>query len=793
MNKSRRLVAATSLILALIAGLVIAPAAAAAPSTDIGEIVVNPTGGSAPDGSDGLRIVVNEASSGYDQVYYAGTRQYCCSAGAPMLSIGGTLFGQAYAAQGASNLWNSMAATPVTVTEATSEVTITATAIVGEYTYSLARHISYTAPDESFRDTFTVSVPEGNPHPVKLYHGGDTAPGSSDSGFGVMLTSPVRTIISLNPSSGIQFGFREVAAHTAGHKAFDGAWSRSYNTARPIVTQGADLDPAFFVEEAVHDAGLMVQWTIGAEHGSGAPAAAGEHTAAMEEFVSRYVNLVAGFSTSTTQPGQAVDLDFTIRNGKLEAQSALGFDAALPAGLTIADDSGTNTCGAAVTGAPGASAIAVSDAAVAGRSGGEDGTCIVTVPVVAASDGTYALDNAAITNPVGGLIPTATAQQLSVLTAPGTPGTPVVEMGDGQAIVTVPAPTTGGAADRYTVTALGTTPLATCEATPAQASCTIPGLENGVAYRFVATASNAAGTSTASATASGTPAGAPLAIAAVTVTSGDERVRATWTAPDDNGAAITGYIVSWSSDGGTTWSEAIAAEGTTLWIPRLENDRAHLVRVSAINAVGTSAPTVSPVVTPREIPDAIELAPVAPVTAPPAGDATLTIDGVARPVTVTRDTATQSVTISGDGFTMRLDSENARGEALEFDADGNLMLIVDGYLLVEGDGFKPNSEVRLYLFSSPTSLGTVMTDSSGSFSGRVQLPAGVPAGLHTVQAVGMSSDGEIRVVSLGVRVMPKALAVTGADAMQWIFGALAAAASGIVMIGLAGLRRRREA
>ncbi|MCW4385837.1 fibronectin type III domain-containing protein [Salinibacterium sp. SYSU T00001] len=791
MQPPRRLAAAFGAALALLLGVAVTPATAAQYS-EIGQIVINPGGGNATDGSDGLRIVINSNGTGYDQVYYEGTYQYCCSAGAPSLNIGGTLFGQAYAAAAPENLWDSMTATPVTVEGNTSEVTITANAIVDGLTYSVARHIEYTAPDESFRETFSVTVPEGNTHPVKLYHGGDTAPGSSDSGFGVMLTSPVRTIISLNPSSGIQFGFREVPVGDVGHKAFDGAWSRGYWTASTNVSSGTDLDPAFYVEEAQHDAGLMVQWTIGATHGSGDAAAAGTHVAAMEEFVSRYVNLVGAFSAASAEPNETVDATFTIRSGKREAQSGLGFDLTLPAGMTIAGDA-SNSCGATVTAELGSGSATVAGASVAGRSEGVDGSCSVTIPVAAATDGTYRLSNANITAPTGELIPTLTERALTVLTAPGTPGTPVVETGDGTATITVTAPSTGGAPDSYTVTALGTSPLATCVAAPASPSCTITGLSNGVAYDFVVTATNPAGESSASAATTATPAGLPAAIETVTVLSGDQRIRATWEAPADNGAAITGYTVSWSSDGGTTWSTDVTTTRTSLWLPRLTNDVAHLVRVSAVNAKGAGVPTVSSPVTPRMIPDTVELAPVPPVTAPPVGESALTVDGETRPVTITRDRATQSVTLEGDGFTMRLDSQTSTGETFDLDEAGNLMLIEEGYLLVEGDGFKPNTDVNLYLFSEPTSLGAVRTDSTGAFSGRVRLPEGIPVGLHTVQAVGMSSDGEIRVLSLGVRVMPQQLQVTGADVMQWLYAGLAAAASGIVLVGIAGLRRRRTA
>ena len=76
---------------------------------------------------------------------------------------------------------------------------------------------------------------------------------------------------------------------------------------------------------------------------------------------------------------------------------------------------------------------------------------------------------------------------------PGTPGAPTAVAGNGQATVTVTAPTTGGTPTSYIVTS--SPGGATCTVTGASGSCTVPGLTNGTPYTFTSIASNTGGRS----------------------------------------------------------------------------------------------------------------------------------------------------------------------------------------------------------------------------------------------------------------------------------------------------------
>ena len=54
-------------------------------------------------------------------------------------------------------------------------------------------------------------------------------------------------------------------------------------------------------------------------------------------------------------------------------------------------------------------------------------------------------------------------------------------------------------------------------------------------------------------------------------------------------------------------------------------------------------------------------------------------------------------------------------------------------------GFTPGELVNVQVFSTPQELGTITANSAGAVSQTFTLPAGLPAGLHTVVATGETS------------------------------------------------------
>lgn len=365
------------------------------------QITLNPGGGKLLDGSDGLRFTINSEQFGDDEesednydytsvdgqdgVVYRGTYQYCCSAGSPMLNIGGSLYGQAGPAEdgGASTDWDSIEVISTTGSASTGNRTSTtgnASAVVrysidhDERVYTMDRTVSYTYPNNYVTDSYSFVIPSGNTHPVKFYLGGDTAPGSDDSGFGVMLTSPNRTVISLNPHNGYQFGYREID----GSRDFDGATSQNYSAPYDTVREGGNID--FTVDTEDHDAGLMVQWNLGTTPGT--------YTGSLQQFVAKQaLELDLKFDPIDTALGSTANLVVDLTNTSNIDAYAGGYYIGLPEGLYINGDE-TSNCDGDFDSEEG---DGYSEFWLWGSTVAASESCRVTIPVSAYESGTYTI------------------------------------------------------------------------------------------------------------------------------------------------------------------------------------------------------------------------------------------------------------------------------------------------------------------------------------------------------------------------------------------------------------------
>jgi chitodextrinase len=197
-------------------------------------------------------------------------------------------------------------------------------------------------------------------------------------------------------------------------------------------------------------------------------------------------------------------------------------------------------------------------------------------------------------------------------TIPSKPAAPGVTLGDKQVTVTWTAPAGNGASvTKYELLRNGTAVKSDITAI----SYTDTGLVNGTEYTYTVRAYNAAGWSTASDGTKAVPRAVPSAPSAPSVAPGDAQVTITWTAPANNGAAITNYEVF--QDGvsiGTTTSLSMKKTG-------LKNGTSYTYTVRAYNAAGWGNQSAkSTAVVPRTVPTA----PAAPTVSPGNGQNVIT-------------------------------------------------------------------------------------------------------------------------------------------------------------------------
>ncbi|MDQ1686221.1 MAG: large repetitive protein, partial [Frankiaceae bacterium] len=233
--------------------------------------------------------------------------------------------------------------------------------------------------------------------------------------------------------------------------------------------------------------------------------------------------------------------------------------------------------------------------------------------VTSLTNGTPYIFEVAAVNGVGTGAYSAPTSAVTPSTIPGAPVFGTLTRGDTQVAVTWAAPSTGGSAiTGYNLewsSDSGSTwsaPLSSAT-TSAATSATVTGLTNGVAYVFRIAAVNVNGAGSFAAPSSAvTPAAVPAAPTSVTATRGDSSASVSWTAPANNGSAITTYEVRYSANNGTSWvSAGTAFSGSPVTVTGLTNGTAYVFDVAARNAVGQGAfSTSSSAVTPATLPGA---------------------------------------------------------------------------------------------------------------------------------------------------------------------------------------------
>ncbi len=199
-----------------------------------------------------------------------------------------------------------------------------------------------------------------------------------------------------------------------------------------------------------------------------------------------------------------------------------------------------------------------------------------------------------VTSHVLGTSAPSSASPSIVVGVPGTPLAPSsVVQGNGQATVTWAAPAANGAPlSAYVITPyIGTTAQTALLAPASSTTATVGSLTNGATYTFRVTAANSYGLGGQSPSSASVVVGTAAAPPTASATPGNGIAALSWTAPNTNGSAITGYQITTIKDGVAQAPQLIAGTGTTKSMTGLTNGATYTFAVAAVNARGTGPAT----------------------------------------------------------------------------------------------------------------------------------------------------------------------------------------------------------
>ena len=139
---------------------------------------------------------------------------------------------------------------------------------------------------------------------------------------------------------------------------------------------------------------------------------------------------------------------------------------------------------------------------------------------------------------------------------------------------------------------------------------------------------------------------------------------------------------------------------------------------------------------------------LAPVPNPPAAGGGQT-GHETEPTTLLPNTSKDGLKLTAPGWTLDLIGQD-QGVNVPLDTLGRIVFQEGHMAHTSGSGFKPNSDVHVYIFSTPILLGILHTDANGNFVGDLALPADLNVGDHTVQVDGYAPDNSVRTADVPV-------------------------------------------
>ena len=145
----------------------------------------------------------------------------------------------------------------------------------------------------------------------------------------------------------------------------------------------------------------------------------------------------------------------------------------------------------------------------------------------------------------------------------------------------------------------------------------------------------------------------------------------------------------------------------------------------------------------------------------------------AEVITITPNEEKTGIIVSAPDWSLAISSTTKFVQGTTADSSARVVIEKGNTVTTSGTGFKPFSQVDVYVYSTPTWLGAVITDALGNFTTTLPMPAALPEGDHTFQAEGLTPDNLERTAAVPITLVlavAKAIAKPGQLRFEVYFG-----------------------
>jgi hypothetical protein len=132
------------------------------------------------------------------------------------------------------------------------------------------------------------------------------------------------------------------------------------------------------------------------------------------------------------------------------------------------------------------------------------------------------------------------------------------------------------------------------------------------------------------------------------------------------------------------------------------------------------------------------------------GQTSVQVDGVKTDATVSREN--NQMVVTAGSLSATLSGLDEAGKTSPLDSDGNIHLAGGDVIKISVGGFKTGSLVEVWLFSTPTKLGSAVVGADGAINGLFTIPMGVKSGSHRVVISAKLPNGKPTTFTLGILV-----------------------------------------